>query len=136
MANGGSFNTGSYDGRHVQFSWNVSSQNVANNTTTISWSISAVGGNSSWYRSNPTSVYINGTRVYYNGTRVQQYKGTIASGSYTIGHNSEGNASFSASVQSAIYSTSVNCTGSGSWNLPQIARASQPSCITWPNTNT
>lgn len=134
MASSGSFNTNSYDGRHVQFSWSVSSQSVANNTTTISWSISAVGGSSSWYKSNPTSVYINGSRVYYNGTRVKQYKGTIASGSYTIGHNSEGNASFSASVQSAIYSASTNCTGSGSWSLPQIARASQPSCITWPNT--
>lgn len=134
MASNGSFNTNSYDGRHVQFSWNVASQNVTNNNTTINWSISAVGGNSSWYKSNPTSVYINGTRVYYNGSRVQQYKGTIASGSYTISHNSEGNASFSASVSSAIYSTSVNCNGSGSWNLPQIARASQPSCITRPNT--
>lgn len=134
MASNGSFNTNSYDGRHVQFSWNVASQSVANNNTTINWSISAVGGSSSWYRSNPTSVYINGNCVYYNGTRVQQYKGTIASGSYTIGHNSEGNASFSASVSSAIYSASVNCNGSGSWSLPQIARASQPSCITWPNT--
>ncbi len=134
MASNGSFNTNSYDGRHVQFSWNVASQSVANNNTTINWSISAVGGSSSWYRSNPTGVYINGNCVYYNGTRVQQYKGTIASGSYTIGHNSEGNASFSASVSSAIYSASVNCNGSGSWGLPQIARASQPSCITWPNT--
>lgn len=134
MASNGSFNTNSYDGRHVQFSWNVASQSVANNNTTINWSISAVGGSSSWYRSNPTGVYINGNCVYYNGVRVQQYKGTIASGSYTIGHNSEGNASFSASVSSAIYSASVNCNGSGSWSLPQIARASQPSCITWPNT--
>lgn len=134
MASNGSFNTNSYDGRHVQFSWSVASQSVANNNTTINWSISAVGGSSSWYRSNPTGVYINGNCVYYNGTRVQQYKGTIASGSYTIGHNSEGNASFSASVSSAIYSASVNCNGSGSWSLPQIARASQPSCITWPNT--
>ena len=134
MASNGSFNTNSYDGRHVQFSWSVASQSVANNNTTINWRISAEGGNSSWYRSNPTGVYINGNCVYYNGTRVQQYKGTIASGSYTIGHNSEGNASFSASVSSAIYSASVNCNGSGSWSLPQIARASQPSCITWPNT--
>lgn len=134
MASNGSFNTNSYDGRHVQFSWNVASQSVANNNTTINWSISAVGGKSSWYRSNPTGVYINGNCVYYNGTRVQQYKGTIASGSYTIAHNSEGNASFSASVSSAIYSSSTNCNGSGSWSLPQIARASQPSCITWPNT--
>lgn len=122
MASNGSFNTNSYDGRHVQFSWNVASQSVANNNTTINWSISAVGGRSSWYKSNPTGVYINGNCVYYNGTRVQQYKGTIASGSYTIGHNSEGNASFSASVSSAIYSASVNCNGSGSWSLPQIAR--------------
>lgn len=122
MASNGSFNTNSYDGRHVQFWWSVASQSVANNNTTINWSISAAGGNSSWYKSNPTSVYINGNCVYYNGTRVKQYKGTIASGSYTIGHNSEGNASFSASVSSAIYSTSVNCNGSGSWGLPQIAR--------------
>lgn len=122
MASNGSFNTNSYDGRHVHFSWNVASQSVANNNTTINWSISAAGGNSSWYKSNPTSVYINGNCVYYNGTRVKQYKGTIASGSYTIGHNSEGNASFSASVSSAIYSASVNCNGSGSWGLPQIAR--------------
>lgn len=122
MASNGSFNTNSYDGRHVQFSWNVASQSVANNNTTINWSISAVGGSSSWYRSNPTGVYINGNCVYYNGTRVQQYKGTIASGSYTIAHNSEGNASFNASVSSAIYSASVNCNGSGSWGLPQIAR--------------
>ena len=122
MSNNGSFNTNSYDGRYVQFNWSVASQNVTNNNTTINWSISAVGGKSSWYKSNPTSVYINGNCVYYNGTRVQQYKGTIASGSYTIGHNSEGNASFSASVSSAIYSASVNCNGSGSWGLPQIAR--------------
>lgn len=122
MASNGSFNTNSYDGRHVQFSWNVASQSVANNNTTINWSISAVSGSSSWYKSNPTGVYINGNCVYYNGTRVKQYKGTIASGSYTIGHNSEGNASFSASVSSAIYSASVNCNGSGSWSLPQIAR--------------
>jgi hypothetical protein len=134
MASNGSFNTNSYDGRHVQFSWSVASQSVANNNTTINWRISAEGGNSSWYKSNPTGVYINGNCVYYNGTRVKQYKGTIASGSYTIGHNSEGNASFSASVSSAIYSASTNCNGSGSWSLPQIARASQPSCITWPNT--
>ena len=134
MSNNGSFNTNNYDGRYVQFNWSVAGQNVTNNNTTINWNISAVGGKSSWYKSNPTSVYINGNRVYYNGTRVKQYKGTIASGSYTIGHNSEGNASFSASVSSAIYSASVNCNGSGSWGLPQIARASQPSCITSPNT--
>lgn len=134
MASNGSFNTNSYDGRHVQFNWSVASQSVTNNNTTIDWSISAVGGNSSWYKSNPTSVYINGNRVYYNGTRVRQYKGTIASGSYTISHDNDGNGSFNASVSSAIYSTSVNCNGSSFWSLPQIARASQPSCITWPNT--
>lgn len=134
MASNGSFNTNSYDGRHVQFSWSVASQSVTNDNTTINWSISAVGGNASWYKSNPTSVYINESRVYYNGTRVKQYKGTIASGSYTISHDNNGNGYFNASVSSAIYSTSVNCSGSGSWSLPQIARASQPSCITYPNT--
>lgn len=122
MSSNGSFNTNIYDGRHVQFNWSVASQSIANNNTTINWEIRAVGGNSSWYRSNPTSVYINGNRVYYNGTRVQQYKGVIASGSYTISHDNNGNGSFNASVSSAIYSTSTNCNGSGSWGLPQIAR--------------
>ena len=31
------------------------------------------------------------------------------------------------------YVTSVNCKGSGSWSLPDIGRASQPSLNTWPN---
>ena len=122
MASNGNFKTNSYDGRYVQFNWSVASQSIANNNTTINWEIRAIGGNSDWYKSNPTSVYINSNRVYYNGTRVQQYKGVIASGSYTISHDNNGNASFNASVSSAIYSFSTNCNGSGSWGLPQIAR--------------
>lgn len=56
----------------------------------------------------------------FNGT-------TVASGSFTISHNSDGSKSFSASAEVGIYTFAVNCSGSGSWSLPTIARATQPS---------
>lgn len=52
----------------------------------------------------------------FNGT-------TVASGSFTISHNSDGSKSFSASAEEGIYTFAVNCSGSGSWSLPTIARA-------------
>jgi hypothetical protein len=50
------------------------------------------------------------------------YTGTIKSGTLTINHNSDGSKSFSVSVSAAIYTTAVNCTGSGSFTLDKIPR--------------
>ena len=124
MANSGSFNTTGYDGRYLTFAWSVKSQNTANNTSTISWTLKGAGNaGSSWYRSGNFKVVINGTTVYSSATRIQLYNGTlVASGDFTIQHNSDGTKSFSASAEAGIYTVAVNCRGNGTFTLPTINR--------------
>lgn len=127
MASSGSFNTTGYQGRYLTFSWSVSSQSVANNTTTIAWTLKGAGtASSSWYRSGNFKVVINGSTVYSSSTRIQLYDGTlVASGNYTMTHDTAGNKTFSASAEAGIYTVAVNCSGSGTFTLPQIARAAK-----------
>ena len=124
MASSGSFNTSGYSGRYLNFSWSVASQNIANNQTTINWTLKGAGGaTNNWFKSGNFQVVIDGAVVYSSATRINLYNGTVvASGSYTITHNADGNRSFSASAQAGIYYVAVNCSGSGSWALPQIPR--------------
>lgn len=133
MARSGSFKTTNYDGRYLVFSWSITSQNTANNTTTISWKLMGDGGSSTWYNAGNFKVVIDSDTVYSSATRIQLYDGTtVASGSYTFKHSADGSKSFTASAQAGIYLVAVNCTGSGTFALDAIPRASQPSCITWP----
>lgn len=127
MATSGSFNTTGYQGRYLTFAWSVSSQNVASNSTTISWTLKGAGtASSSWYRSGNFKVVINGSTVYSSSTRIQLYDGTlVASGNYTMTHDTAGNKTFSASAEAGIYTVAVNCSGSGTFTLPQIARAAK-----------
>lgn len=124
MASSGSFNTSGYEGRYLQFSWSISSQSIANNQTTISWTLKGAGtAQANWYRAGNFKVVINGTTVYSSATRIQLYNGTtVASGNFTITHNSDGNKTFSASAEAGIYTVAVNCSGSSSWALTQIPR--------------
>lgn len=123
MALSGSVSTSSYDGRYYTLSWSAS-QSIANNTSTISWTLSANGGNSSWYAERTLKAVIAGTTVYTKTSRVERYTGTISSGTITLTHNTDGSKSFSASLEAAVYVSSVNCTGSGSFSLNKIARIS------------
>ena len=133
MASSGYFNTSGYEGRYLQFSWKETGQNVASNTTTISWTLKGAGGGNVWYKAGNFKVVIAGETVFSSSTRIQLDNGTIvASGSYTFKHNADGTKQFTASVQAGIYTVAVNCTGSATFTLDTIARASQPSCITWP----
>ena len=121
MALTGTLNTSKYDGRYLQLKW-TATQNVANNTSTISWTLSAVGGNSGWYKTGPVTCKINGTTVYSSTSRVNMYTGVIDTGTITITHNSDGSKSFSASISAAIYTTAINCSGSTTFTLDQIPR--------------
>lgn len=127
MASSGSFNTTGYQGRYLTFAWSVSSQSVANNTTTIAWTLKGAGtAQSNWYRSGNFKVVINGSTVYSSSTRIQLYNGTlVASGNFTMTHDTAGNKTFSASSEAGIYTVAVNCSGSGTFTLPQIARAAK-----------
>lgn len=123
MATSGSVSTGSYEGRYYTVSWTATQSSSANQST-ISWTLSAVGGSSSWYAERTLNVVLGGSTVYSKTDRVERYAGTIATGTKTITHDSNGDASFSISIQAAVYVSSVNCTGSGTFTLTNIPRKS------------
>lgn len=135
MSSNGSFNTSGYQGRYLQFYWSIKSQSIANNTTTISWSLTGKGtASSSYYKAGNFKVVIDGTTVYSSATRINLYNGTVvASGEYTMTHNAQGQRSFSASAQAGIYTVAVNCSGSSSWSLTDIPR--QATITSAPNFN-
>lgn len=129
MATSGSFNTTGYQGRYLAFSWEVKSQSVADNTTTISWYLRGAGDTTSYYYTQNIKVTIDGVTVFthlldVDGQILLRNGTVVTSGTYTFSHNNEGNHSFSAYVEAGIYNWAVNCKGSGSFDLPQIARAS------------
>jgi len=133
MALSGSVTTsGGYEGRNYTVSWNAS-QSIANNTSTISWTLSCSGGSPGWYAERTLYVVIAGNVVVNKTDRVQRYAGNIASGTITLTHASDGTKYFNISIQAAVYYSSVNATASKDFALNTIARASVPSCITYPN---
>lgn len=132
----------SYD--TLKFSWWEDSQSVANNTTTIGWKMELIAGNygriSSSIPKNWT-VTVNGTK--YSGTNYISISNnttkTLASGATVIPHEDDGMKSFAYSFSQEF---SINFSdkfigtksGSGSDTLDTIARASQPSLVTYPQT--
>lgn len=134
MATSGGFDTSAYSVRYLTFSWYLKSQSINNNTSTIGWSLTGAGGTTTrWYYAEQFKVKINNQQVYYSGSQIQLFNGTVvASGEYTINHNADGTGSFNAYAEAAIFDSWVNVSGSGSWDLPTIQRASQPSINTYP----
>lgn len=127
MALSGSVSTngcrGEGEGRYYTLSWSAT-QSIANNTSTISWTLSTAGGYSSWMTERTVYVDIDGERVFSKTDAVDRYRGTIATGTKTISHNSDGTRSFSVSLGAAIYYSTIECTGSQTFTLDTIARAS------------
>lgn len=115
----------SYEGRKLRL-YCTSTINIANNTSTINWTLYSEGGSSSYYTTGPTTVTINGVEVYYIGRKNWDYKKFPASkgsvsGSLTVTHNDDGKKSISVSLSTAIYTSTVT-TNSGTWTLDNIPR--------------
>ena len=128
---------------HMKYSWWENSQSVANNTTTIGWKLELIFGDGNLYLNNREwKVVVDGQE--YSGTKNISSDGfetvQIASGTSTITHNDNGAKSFSYSFSVKFGITLNNgeymgtYSGSGSGTLTTIARASQPSLVTWPDT--
>lgn len=111
------------NGRYYQLAW-TATQSTANNTSTISWTLSAQGYTSGWVAERTLYVTIDGATVYSKTDRVERQVGNIKTGTKTITHNSNGARSFTITVGAAVYGTSVNCKGSGTFALNTIARTS------------
>jgi hypothetical protein len=114
-------NAGEYS-RYYRLNW-TATQSIANNTSTISWTLIAAGG-TGWVAERTVYVNIDGTSVYSKSNYVERYPGVVASGTKTLTHNSDGTRSFNISIGAAVYYSSVTCTGIGSPTLDTIARAS------------
>lgn len=146
MANSGSKSVSFTQWDDLKFSWWISSQSVENNSSVVSWKMELVSGKygeivaNEWAKS-PWEITVNGTK--YTGEENigigNNTTKTLASGSTTIAHNADGSKSFSYSFSQSVHITFSGeyigvVSSSGSGTLDTIARASQPSLVTWPNT--
>ncbi|MCR1887861.1 DUF859 family phage minor structural protein [Longibaculum muris] len=133
MASSGSITTNENQGRSVTLSWSISSQSIADNTSTLSWTLKGSGSASGWVKAGGFKAVINGTTVYSTSTdsRISLYNGTVvASGTIKITHNADGTKSFGLSCEAGVYTYAVSVTASGTHTLTTIPRASSISMST------
>lgn len=133
MALSGKVETATYTPSNSSNTWKVvlnwtATQSVANNTSTISWNIKVSTTSSTGYVVvSEIRAKINGTEVYYRShdNHTNGYNGTqIASGTTTVDHNSDGTKSVAMSIEAGIYQWAINKSGSNTFTLDTIARAS------------
>lgn len=126
----------------LKFSWQENSQSVADNETTVGWKLELIAGQYGKISSTASkkwSVIFNGNS--YSGTNTigiaNNATKTLASGTTVIPHNADGTKTFSFSFSQELkitFNSYVGTkTGSGTGTLDTIPRASQPSCVTYPN---
>lgn len=125
MASKFTLTSGSYKGRYMELVC-TQTKNIATNKSTISWTLSSIGGENNYYSTGPTTVTINGTQVYYKG-RVNYEAKTFpaakgsTSGTIEVSHTGDGSKAISVSMSTAIYTGTVS-TYSGTWTLDSIPR--------------
>ena len=127
MANSGRIETGTLKNSKFYLNWQVASQNIAGNYTTLNWQAGLnISNNDKWYSNaiKLNSVVINGTTVYGGGTfsnLTTNGDHQLASGSIDIPHDSDGNKYFGASLSGWLYGYSDTSGSGGDW-LPTIPR--------------
>ena len=70
---------------------------IANNKSTIKWTLKGSGSYSGWVRVSEVRIKIDGSQVFYRDSshHTDAYNGTqICSGSKTLNHNADGSKSF------------------------------------------
>lgn len=123
-------NTVYLSGCNYQVKYDLVSQSVANNTSTIKvYGVLNVTNNYVSWSSGTAQVYNTSVGI---GTYYSRGSYTLVQETVTITHNDDGTKS--VYVGGSLNTTFVSGSTGGTIKLPTIARASQPSCITWPNT--
>lgn len=128
MATSGKLNTTAWSHssgtRFLELSWEIDGIYPDTLTTVIKWTLTAKGTYSGYVMAAPFTVKIDGKTVYNSSTRIKLYQNTVvATGDLKIKYNSDGKKSFAASVSAAIYSSTVNCSGSKTFTLDRIGMA-------------
>lgn len=141
-----------YSGGSYWFvNWQLAGQNESGNYSTINWQAYFHFETDDAQLDNG-SVYSNVGTLWYNGGRVYNYSGntslrnmSLASGSFNIGHDGNGNQSVNLYGGIDVYATGRSA-GNQWWSLPQIYReiainnwslssANVTSFNVWVNTN-
>lgn len=117
--------------RYLYFTWSRASYDTAAQTTTINWNLSSLGSYGGYIMAGPFEVVIDGSQVYYDNSRIKLYSNQqLKSGTTVIKHNVDGSKNFTVIVRCALYSSAINHSGSGTFELPTIGR---PSIVSAPN---
>ena len=116
----------SYDGRYMQLVCESKSNGSAKNSSTITWTLSTIGGSVPCYSTGATKVVINGTTVYskdrvaYSTNKFPAAVGS-ESGTLVVDHNIDGTKSINVKFSTAIYYKAVD-EYSGTLKLDDIPR--------------
>lgn len=116
-----------YDGRRLRLVINQT-QNIANNTSTLNWTLYSEGGAVNYYAIRETIVKINGTQVYYKAkTNWDSYAFPAAtgnvSGSIVVSHNTDGSLSVPIYFKTAVATDSAIKDYGGNFTLTANPRA-------------
>ncbi|MGL4754261.1 MAG: DUF859 family phage minor structural protein, partial [Aeromonadaceae bacterium] len=120
---------------YVRLIVNQTSQNIANNTSTVSWELWVGNGvNTMQHNGQQLSASINGKTVHSATQQItllsKNMTVKIASGTETIQHNADGTKTIACSGQwipTGAYAPSATLTASGNLQLTTIPRASSVS---------
>ena len=88
-----SVQTSSYEGRYLKLTVVEESYSIANNTSTVRWTLESIGGATTYYTIYNWGVWVNGQQIYgtqTTGWSTYQFPAKTGSvtGTITIAHNS------------------------------------------------
>lgn len=143
MATSGSTTVKVTNWNSLKFSWEIASQSIAQNTSTVNWKLELIATSDGYISSSVSkagSVSIDSNTVSQFTAKIginNNSTKTLASGTRTITHAADGTKTSTYRFQmefnitfDGVYIGTVS--GGGAMELKTIHRASQPSCITWP----
>ena len=131
MATSGTVKTNTTYDSYFWVSWSQKgNQDIANNETTINWSVGVYCGHSFYSNAiRMSAVSINGTQVYGGGTYSNYSSGdhTIDSGTLVIKHGTDGSKTFSIGAFTGwLYSSYNYSAAATNHTLTTIPRISKP----------
>ena len=122
-----SVQTSSYDGRYLKLTVYEESYSIANNTSTVRWTLESIGGSVNYYTIYNWGVWVNGQQIY--GTQTTNWnsynfpaKTGSATGTITVNHNADGSAgNVGFQLNGCVYYNRSN-SYTGSISLTKIPR--------------
>ena len=122
-----SVQTSSYEGRYLKLTVYEESYSIANNTSTVRWTLESIGGSVNYYSIYNWGVWVNGQTIYGSQTTAwNSYAFPAATGSttgtITVAHNADGTASdVGFQLNGSVFNNRTN-SYTGSISLTRIPR--------------